>query len=152
MGFFFFIYIETDYCLTPDSLPGQCIFLRSCSVLSALFQKRTLSQNDRQYLSASQCGFQDNKPLVCCKAENDVPRPIFKTQLNSQQTERQSHSKQSSTGLLPKPGVCGFDASDRIFGGERTKIDEYPWMARLQYTKRKTILSSYSDTFQLNFI
>lgn len=122
-------------------------------MLSALFQKRSLSQEDRQYLSASQCGFQDNKPLVCCKAENDVPKPIFNVQLNSQQTDRQyqSTTQQSSSGLLPKPGVCGFDASDRIFGGERTKIDEYPWMALLQYTKRK-IYSSHSDCFQLNFI
>lgn len=25
----------------------------------------------------------------------------------------------------------------RIFGGNETKIDEYPWMALLQYSKRK---------------
>lgn len=109
-------------------------------MLSALIQKRNLSQEDRLYLSASQCGFQENKPLVCCKAENDIQRPSFNTQLNAQQTDRQNQlpSQQSTSGLLPKPGVCGSDASDRIFGGERTKIDEYPWMALLQYTKRKT--------------
>lgn len=143
-------YLENDYCLTPGSLLGQCIFLRSCPVLSALFQKKTLSQADRQYLSASQCGFQDNKPLVCCKDENEDSRPIFSTQQNDRQN--QSPSQQSSSGLLPKPGVCGFDASDRIFGGERTKLDEYPWMALLQYTKRKTSSSSQLDIFQLNFI
>ena len=130
---------ESDNCLTPERLAGNCVFLRSCSVLLSLFQKRVITQVDRQYLSSSQCGFQDNKPLVCCKAENYKPLPTDNPQLISQSTNRQfqSSSQPPRNSLLPRIGVCGFDASDRIFGGERTKIDEYPWMALLQYSKRK---------------
>ncbi|CAD7084976.1 unnamed protein product [Hermetia illucens] len=38
-------------------------------------------------------------------------------------------------GLLPLPLQCGIMNSDRIFGGTQTRIDEYPWMALLAYSK-----------------
>lgn len=28
---------------------------------------------------------------------------------------------------LPPPGKCGSQLSNRIIGGEETKIDEFPW-------------------------
>ena len=38
------------------------------------------------------------------------------------------------TDLLPKPGVCGLlNGDERIVGGNMTEIDEYPWMALLEY-------------------
>ncbi|XP_031638129.1 melanization protease 1-like [Contarinia nasturtii] len=37
---------------------------------------------------------------------------------------------------LPKPGVCGSSQpSQRIVGGEETAINEFPWMAQIEYTK-----------------
>lgn len=39
--------------------------------------------------------------------------------------------------LLPQPGQCGNVLSNRIYGGNRTKIDEFPWMALIEYTKGK---------------
>lgn len=39
----------------------------------------------------------------------------------------------SNNPLLPTE--CGKDLSQRIFGGERTDIDEFPWMALLEYAK-----------------
>lgn len=39
--------------------------------------------------------------------------------------------------LLPEPGVCGIDTSNRIYGGEVTKLDEFPWMALIEYSKRE---------------
>lgn len=41
------------------------------------------------------------------------------------------------SNLLPAPGVCGTDNTNRIIGGEITKIDEFPWMALIEYSKRK---------------
>lgn len=45
------------------------------------------------------------------------------------------------SNLLPIPGsnACGIDSSDRIYGGNVTKIDEYPWLALLEYTKRESL-------------
>lgn len=47
-------------------------------------------------------------------------------------------SAESSRGaLLPKVGECGLQTSDRIIGGEKTKLDEHPWSALLEYEKCK---------------
>lgn len=39
--------------------------------------------------------------------------------------------------LLPSDQVCGIQNNDRIVGGTQADIDEYPWMALVQYNKRK---------------
>lgn len=41
----------------------------------------------------------------------------------------------TNTNLLPLPGQCGNLLSNRIYGGVKTKIDEFPWMALVEYTK-----------------
>lgn len=80
-------------------------------------------------LARSQCGWSGSYPLVCCGdgaqqqgggGVQPAPGPVT--------------PKVSS---LPSPGggQCGLDTSDRIYGGEATKIDEYPWLALLQYSK-----------------
>lgn len=37
--------------------------------------------------------------------------------------------------LLPK---CGFDIDTRIFGGKRSSIGDFPWLALLRYSKRES--------------
>lgn len=61
---------------------------------------------------------------VCCPDAYNTP------------TTPPSTSETLST-LLPAPGVCGLDNTNRIIGGEMTKIDEFPWMALIEYSKRK---------------
>lgn len=39
--------------------------------------------------------------------------------------------------LLPKPGTCGGGSVPRIINGHQTQIYEYPWMALLEFKKRK---------------
>lgn len=43
----------------------------------------------------------------------------------------------TKTRLLPRLNNCGQTTSSRIYGGNFTKIDEYPWMALIEYIKRK---------------
>lgn len=62
---------------------------------------------------------------VCCPDVYNTPRPP----VNGGQSE-----------LLPQPGVCGTDNTNRIIGGEVTKIDEFPWMALIEYSKRKLVV------------
>lgn len=39
-------------------------------------------------------------------------------------------------------GECGEDTNgDRIYGGQFTELDEFPWMALLGYRKRKLIIT-----------
>lgn len=97
------------------------------------------TNQDRLFLSLSQCGFRDGQPLVCCR-ETAPPPPV---------TQPPPPSNRQS--LLPRPGECGIDADDRIYGGNKTKVDEFPWMVLLQYSKRMFILK-HSKTFFSLFI
>lgn len=80
-----------------------------------------MTQANKAYLKRSQCGFDSGKPVVCCA--------------------QQQPSRLGTSNLLPDPAgsgnmKCGAGSSDRIIGGRSTKIDEYPWMALLEYSKR----------------
>ncbi|CAO1427647.1 unnamed protein product [Diamesa serratosioi] len=111
-------------CNTPDQYRGECVYLKSCAALVTRINKKPLAHEDRLFLSLSQCGYRDRQPLVCCRPVENVtpvtPAPVAPPPRNN---------------LLPRIGVCGIDAEDRIYGGERTKVNEYPWMALLQYSK-----------------
>uniref|UniRef100_A0A336LMT0 CLIP domain-containing serine protease n=1 Tax=Culicoides sonorensis TaxID=179676 RepID=A0A336LMT0_CULSO len=114
-------------CRTPRQEVGQCIALNRCQSLFNLLRKRPLTIQDRTYLSQSQCGWSGNYPSVCCPdGVPQQPRPTARPAPVS-----------PTTSKLPVPGQgqCGLDTSERIYGGEATKIDEYPWLALLQYSK-----------------
>uniref|UniRef100_A0A182YGK7 Uncharacterized protein n=1 Tax=Anopheles stephensi TaxID=30069 RepID=A0A182YGK7_ANOST len=106
-------------CTLPDNRPGQCILLRNCNSLLTLIKKKPLLDEDRTYLQRTQCGWStaERHPLVCC-ADSDLVAPV-----------------RVGAGLLPTPGQCGIQTSDRIFGGVNTRIDEFPWIALLKYAK-----------------
>lgn len=48
---------------------------------------------------------------------------------------RRTHQRKTPNGAqLPGAGVCGLTSlAHRIFGGEETAIDEYPWLVLLEY-------------------
>uniref|UniRef100_A0A1I8MM78 Peptidase S1 domain-containing protein n=1 Tax=Musca domestica TaxID=7370 RepID=A0A1I8MM78_MUSDO len=81
-----------------------------------------LTEETRHFMNKSQCGHDSSQDslakriLVCC-------------------TER-PHNRKGETvpgNVLPKPGECGTMLSNRILGGNTTEIDEFPWMALIQY-------------------
>lgn len=49
--------------------------------------------------------------------------------------------------LLPTLRVCGLGVEDRIVGGIVTDIDEFPWMALIQYQKRKWSFRKYATWY-----
>lgn len=81
----------------------------------------------REFARKSQCGTLYNQPWVCCALQESNDRTT-RSPINVQPTAQSS---------LPKAPNCGIDESDKIFGGEITKIDEFPWLVRLEYTKRE---------------
>ena len=65
---------------------------------------------------------------VCCPQDtepNHTPKPVVPPV-----------TEPASCTTLPAPGVCGKGSIDRIYGGNKTRIDEFPWMALIEYTKR----------------
>lgn len=65
---------------------------------------------------------------VCCP-DNAVKKKRLAMQM--------PNVEQSPGNELPKPGVCGTVFDNRIYGGNVTKIDEFPWMALIRYELRK---------------
>lgn len=45
--------------------------------------------------------------------------------------------KPVSSNLLPN-SICGFDSQDRIYGGKEAELNEFPWMALVEYERGKT--------------
>lgn len=122
-----------DVCVSPDQKTGRCILLRSCGSLFTLIKKKPLLQEDRTFLSQSQCGWskQENHPLVCCSDPLETPIRV-------------------GGSLLPAVGVCGIQTSDRIVGGVNTKIDEFPWLALLKYEKPNNIFGFHCGGVLIN--
>uniref|UniRef100_A0A182WMS8 CLIP domain-containing serine protease n=1 Tax=Anopheles minimus TaxID=112268 RepID=A0A182WMS8_9DIPT len=99
-------------CVNPYGEAGKCVLFRECQPLIEIYQKDVNTPDDTQFLTASRCGVFERKTLVCC--------PGVK---NSEKTS------------LPEPLNCGVQLSDRIVGGQPTKIDEFPWTALIEYQK-----------------
>jgi len=65
---------------------------------------------------------------VCCSSSN-----IVDPKSNLVQPSEFSFKQNS----LPETSECSAAHEDRIFGGEETKVDEFPFSALLFYTKGK---------------
>jgi len=92
--------------------------------------------NERiQFLANSQCGLDttqtklDRKVLVCCPNKFD--------------SEPLDEVEATSGNILPRAGICGQVLYNRIYGGNETQIDEYPWLALLKYEKRKLFFNKF---------
>ncbi|CAK9822833.1 CLIP domain-containing serine protease HP8 [Anthophora retusa] len=138
-------------CATPNNVAGSCVGIRQCPQLLNLLEAQPLKPEVIDFLRKSQCGFEGNYPRVCCPLRNGIidipPRgdqvyPSDNTGTNQnfgqQNTETNTDDANlqydlSNNPLLPTN--CGKDLSQRIFGGERTDLDEFPWMALLEYSK-----------------
>lgn len=90
------------------------------------------------FLRASQCSSGTGKfPYVCCNPY-DTYRPTEAT------TELATESIQTSNSVngknLPEPGECGpVSTGNKIYNGNNTDIDEFPWMVLLEYQNGKGV-------------
>lgn len=95
-----------DDCKTPYNKPGKCVSVRSCEYALQIVRKKDATYEDSVYLEDSKCGNHPGPPpipLTCCPA-------------------------------LLNPKECGVaEITQRIFGGEPTKLEEHPWAALLIY-------------------
>lgn len=155
------ISIAQNLCYTPEHLAGDCRSIYDCSSVLSQLQGR-ITRLTADYLRSLHCENGNGLyPYVCCVPrfnEFGVQWPIqtqppqtpsiqnpFKTHISPTNTQtavnpsnphhRHNHQRQNSNGaVLPGAGVCGLTSlAHRIFGGEETAIDDYPWMVLLEY-------------------
>ncbi|XP_073819963.1 serine protease ea-like isoform X2 [Musca autumnalis] len=112
-------------CINPHQVKGICVQIRECNYLINVLTSN-LTEESRTFLTNSQCGrdtskhFAEEKILVCCPEEFSNRR-------------RTNGTGQTPGNLLPEPGKCGKAWSNKIIGGNKTGINEFPWMALIQY-------------------
>ncbi|XP_062538218.1 uncharacterized protein LOC134206505 [Armigeres subalbatus] len=114
-----------NFLLQPCEIPnenmiGYCTPKNSCTAYQKLISAGPLSNEEQEFVNRLNC----STVGVCCTQRSDF-----------YQNPRVAASDLDSV-LLKK---CGVDTSgDRIFGGQITAIDEFPWLALLFYQSVQT--------------
>lgn len=123
-----------------------------------LFRSGGISAADAAQLRSLQCqGNRGTYPWICCELPvgTDVdgradlqfpsegsdsssatppPAPLTPPTATRRPTGDIGSAAMMRGGVLPQPGVCGVDAfGQRIYGGQAAGLNEFPWMALLQY-------------------
>ncbi|XP_045461310.1 CLIP domain-containing serine protease 2-like [Harmonia axyridis] len=132
--------VEADPpCRTPNNEIGKCIIIEKCTALYFILQKRPLSSADANFLRQSQCGFVGLVPMVCCPPTTSS-LPTLPASTSNPFTSIPVNTEESNEGavpsnLLPDKFTCGRANFNKIFGGEVAELDEFPWMALIEYEK-----------------
>lgn len=105
-------------------------------MLDLLKQSNSLNQETIDILRQYQCGYEGHYPKVCCP---DGPILIGKPK-NPVAPDVTNHRN-----LKLLPDDCGMlPGRNRIIGGNKTSLFEFPWMALLSYeTGNKPNLQSF---------
>ncbi|XP_014372110.2 CLIP domain-containing serine protease 2 [Papilio machaon] len=130
-----------------DNQPGVCLPLKDCIPLVKEIKRSgtSISSQLRRKLQSLSCGFDHDLPLVCCSAitndRDDSSGNAGNKNGNNKYNDSPSDvSRHQNLGLLPTQ--CGSIESDRIFGGNKTRLFEMPWMVLIAYdSARGTKLS-----------
>nr|QFZ95602.1 serine protease 3 [Lasioderma serricorne] len=123
-------------CTTPDRKLGNCVEINYCQAFAGILSQR-LSSESADFLRRSGCGFAGNTPKVCCpySDEGGSPSRPVTTERNEDSPGDRNPMRPVSSRYLPGKDVCGFNTENRIVGGVVTGIDEFPWMALVEYEK-----------------
>ncbi|XP_033166581.1 serine protease 7 [Drosophila mauritiana] len=130
-------------CRNPNQKRGRCLSIYDCQSLLSVIQQTYVSPEDRTFLRNSQClDGVGRQPYVCCTSDRSfgsqestsaAPPP---TTISS---SSQGQDGQAGRGnLLPSPPKCGpHSFSNKVYNGNDTAIDEFIWMALLEYVDNR---------------
>ncbi|KAJ8934223.1 hypothetical protein NQ314_013501, partial [Rhamnusium bicolor] len=115
-------------CTTPNGESAICISIYDCQKLLDVVQ--TSNTEQLRFLRQSQCGY-DRNPLVCCGSDNNFDS----TQNSPRRLPVESRNNQiPKNDAIPNRDTCGYQFTERIYNGNDTNLDEFPWMALLEYS------------------
>ena len=138
-----------ETCITPNNESARCKAVQECKVISdAIVTQNTTAI---KFAQESQCGY-DSSPLVCCgstgypmsqKTTTTTTTPsyfsIFKPPSELPTLDHDVILKDFNTNALPDRTVCGLEKeAERVIGGTLAALDEFPWMAALEYKSKLT--------------
>ncbi|KAL1492498.1 hypothetical protein ABEB36_010744 [Hypothenemus hampei] len=118
-------------CQTPNRENGQCVSIYNCKVFIDVLSKGSgVSDNFKEYLRKSSCGFQSGIPFVCC------PLPGTRN-VDIKEPEKKDENSFSSYNFLRTPD-CGRsnESLPKVVGGVAAKLGQFPWIVALGYRNR----------------
>ncbi|XP_063985537.1 CLIP domain-containing serine protease HP8-like [Diachasmimorpha longicaudata] len=118
-----------DSCRNPNGIIGTCINIRQCPSLLNILQYENSDPQKIKFLQNSICGYEGKDPKLCC-VDQQLPTPTLAPDPNDNNNNGNIASR---SDLLPEN--CGPDLQLKIVGGVQVRIDEFPWMALLEYQK-----------------
>ena len=121
--------------------PGhQCVDLFKCKTVCTAVAEGKLSRDRalQDHLKMIHCGLGDqDTPLVCCE-RNQIAGEVYCggrdiRQKMEEEFQRRENSEEEERGTCGLRKVFSFN----IAGGENTNPGDWPWMARLIYSRHK---------------
>lgn len=140
-------FVQSDgTCQNYYNQQGVCVPLDACPSLSRLNSDPTKSFYDQMIIDRSYCKGSYNDKVCCTDGRTKGSTVLPKVTRGSTKPTNHSNKKRD---LLPVPGSdeCGLQAADKIVGGNITAINEYPWLASLEYTWGKNENKFKNDIF-----
>ncbi|CAH1110126.1 unnamed protein product [Psylliodes chrysocephalus] len=131
-------YVNTDEnkihpCYTPNNEQGDCKRITKCESLFTIVINRPIKSEDADYIRRSQCGFDEGLPKVCCPLRAN---PVNITTTRKPDIDTYAIARPADSPLLPSTEECGLVIiPDKIHGGDRAELEEYPWMALIEYER-----------------
>ncbi|XP_039432143.1 melanization protease 1-like [Culex pipiens pallens] len=128
---------ETSPCLTAGAKPGRCVDIDLCPFLRDLAQAAVLSKQEQLLLKKRICG----ERKVCCEEPSSVtseppiaPASMTRKPIVTSPPTRTPTPTPGRKMALPGTSICGLDTvGEKIFAGERTELDQFPWAVALEY-------------------
>lgn len=135
-------------CRRPDRSTGTCLSVYDCpSVIGAV--QRGVSAAEAAALRSLSCNGDSGRfPWVCCELRRNNDDTLFPEDedMNTPMPPTKAPTRKPVTvpaggvgtraggGKLPGLGECGIDSlNQKIYGGTAAGINEFPWMALLEY-------------------
>ncbi|KAG5873545.1 hypothetical protein JTB14_007353 [Gonioctena quinquepunctata] len=130
------LYVEAQRggpCRTPNGQSAICRSIYDCNSLLGVIRTRDTVQ--LRFIRESQCGH-DSDPLVCCGTATNYMTTATQASVSGRRLVGSGGNRNTQftrNQLIPTRSSCGFQETDKIFDGQETALDEFPWMVLLQY-------------------
>lgn len=122
-----------DRCIISRNRIGTCINIHNCQpLIETIKRQRPLSKEILEQLSSLNCGFEGYDPKVCCE-QHSATNSIQTTEKPNQSTYEPADVTNHPNLKLLNHDMCGPVSQQKIFGGNKTGIFDFPWMALLSY-------------------
>lgn len=121
-------------CNLPNNRPGTCVILDQCPLIRGILinAPKPLPDAVAKYIRSVHCGKVNNMNAVCCMDPIQATTPVVVTTRPADSSTPIDVTNHRNVGLLPSTN-CGPLSTDKVSGGNKTNLYEFPWMALLRY-------------------